>query len=517
MSYEKDSKLESVKLIKYTGRADQWREWSKKVIAYAKTKNFNLALTNFSDPKVTDKMKSDALNFLTMSLSGDAFSFVENADNSGEVWMELVDEYAPSDDNQIFDLQEEFLKCNLVSDEVNPMMWFKRLEYINSRLRAIDSKYIKNDDDLKIHVKSNLPSSIYSELIVAVHKDFKNMLWKDFKSEVRQHWRQWKRNDEKENKENIMMTNLDRKQTRPWKSKQFKGRCRSCGKYGHKAADCPEKVQRENNKKKMRNGHYANKCPNGKKNERNLFVGNTLCNMYGSDDEDMIVTYDSDDDEDEEIILIGEDESNNLIECDADVGKEENDDTPVDMEVVMNVEEEKLKELSMMEVVDEEKNDADDKEKLDLIEETKTSKRMKTDENEWIRVGEEKILVEDDKDASDLEEVNKKWRDWYDDDEKWKNRYGVLNEVENVTNVVRKLNLTPSENESVEKLFDSSDEEEVIDEGMSKKEDNKNIPPVVEKSYMVECDEDTTDDDEISENESGIDLFVKNWKRKRSR
>ena len=136
MSDEKDSKLESVKLIKYTGRADRWREWSKKVIAYAKTKNFHLALTNYTNPKVTEKMKSDTLNFLTMSLSGDAFSFVENADNSGEVWTKLVDEYAPSDDNQIFDLQEEFLKCNLVSDEENPMMWFKRLEYINSRLRA---------------------------------------------------------------------------------------------------------------------------------------------------------------------------------------------------------------------------------------------------------------------------------------------------------------------------------------------------------------------------------------------
>ena len=190
MSDEKDSKLESVKLIRYTGKQEKWREWSKKVMAYSRTKNFNLALTDFANPLVTDKMKTDALNFLTMSLSGEAFSFVENSDNAGEVWNELTEEYAPTDDNQIFDLQEEFLKCHLISEDENPVMWFKRLEYVNSRLRAIDSKYVKNENDLKIHVKSNLPSSIYSELIVAVRKDFKNMLWKEFKSEVRQHWRQ---------------------------------------------------------------------------------------------------------------------------------------------------------------------------------------------------------------------------------------------------------------------------------------------------------------------------------------
>ena len=130
MNDEKDSKLESVKLIKYTGRQERWREWSKKVIAYSKTKNFNLALTDFSNAKVTEKMKADALNFLTMSLSGEAFSFVENSDNAGEVWAELVEEYAPTDDNQIFDLQEEFLKCTLASDDENPVMWFKRLEYL---------------------------------------------------------------------------------------------------------------------------------------------------------------------------------------------------------------------------------------------------------------------------------------------------------------------------------------------------------------------------------------------------
>ena len=535
---DKDSKLESVKLIKYAGRADRWREWSKKVIAYAKTKNFNLALTNYSDPKVTEKMKNDALNFLTMSLSGEAFSFVENADNSGDVWTELMEEYAPSDDNQIFDLQEEFLKCNLVSDDENPMFWFKRLEYFNSRLRAIDSKYIKSDDDLKIHVKSNLPSSIYSELIVAVRKDFKDMLWKDFKTEVRQHWRQWKRIEGKESKENIMMTNHDsgsKKFRKPWKNKQFKGRCRSCGKYGHKAADCPDKRERqETSEKKMRNvkcykcgnyGHYANKCPNNKKNERNLFVGNVACNGE-DDDESMVVTYDSDE-EDDEIILIGEDDSNDVIMDDAET--EENDeDTPEDMEIVMNVDED---ELSMMDV---EKKATDNKDATNDIEqldreideneigyeedEKRMSKRFKNDETEWIRVDKGVLAVDYDKDVNDLQEINEKWR----------NQYEVFNDVEKMANVVRKLDLSNSDDESIEKLFedDSSDEEVVDDSEKAKKkikaeenevENKENVPPMMEQNYAIR-DMHISDAEENAESEDEIDLFMtKNRKRKRNK
>jgi len=172
---ERESKLESVKLIKYSGNAEKWREWHKKVLAYATTKNFQKALTDPQHVDVDKKMESDALNFLTMSLSGDAFSFVENAESAGDVWQELIEEYEPTDDNQIFDLQEEFLKCNLLKEEENPIMWFKRLEYINARLRAIDKKFAKNDNDFKVHTKSNLPSSIYSELLVAVRKDFKSL------------------------------------------------------------------------------------------------------------------------------------------------------------------------------------------------------------------------------------------------------------------------------------------------------------------------------------------------------
>ena len=42
---DKESKLESVKLIKYSGNAEKWREWCKKVLAYATTKIFKKTLT----------------------------------------------------------------------------------------------------------------------------------------------------------------------------------------------------------------------------------------------------------------------------------------------------------------------------------------------------------------------------------------------------------------------------------------------------------------------------------------
>jgi hypothetical protein len=64
---------------------------------------------------------------------------------------------------------------------------------------------------------------------------------------------------------------------------QFKGKCRGCGKYGHKVANCPDKKEKNSSRKTNRNklgefkgkcfkchefSHKASNCPNkGKNNE----------------------------------------------------------------------------------------------------------------------------------------------------------------------------------------------------------------------------------------------------------
>ena len=536
---KEESKLESVKLIKYSGNAERWREWYKKVLAYATTKNFRKALTDPNHAEVDEKMRSDALNFLTMSLCGDAFSFVENADSAAEVWAELIEEYQPTDDNQIFDLQEEFLKCMLLKEEENPVMWFMRLEYINARLRAIDKKFAKEENDFKVHVKSNLPMAIYSELLVAVRKDFKTLSWKQFKTEIRTHYRQWKRNEEKESGESIMNTNdevTEKKSRKPWKSKQFKGRCRNCGKYGHKAVDCPDKRDDKKKERKVKCwkcgafGHYANKCPN--KKEKGLFVGNVMCESDEEDD-DMIVTYDSDEENEseDEMSLIMDDESRGLILPDeGDELKDLSDEENREVEIVMNIDDVGLEddmkikkeandELSNMNV-EEDKLESDVNERKTTEEEvdcdeSRASKRFRNDETEWIRVGDGCMIVDDKKDREDLMEIN----------EKWNNQYGILTEIEKMSEEMSKVSLTDSEEKSVVKLFEDDSEDEVESEKVEKvmkvevKKEGKENVPQIERNYMIHAhDMDISDvESDGAESEDEIDLFAKNRKRKRCR
>ena len=108
---QEDTGLETVKVIRFIGDPDMWREWSRKVQSYGKTKGWDKALVEVTG--VTDKQKSDALNFLTLSLSGVAFAYVENASSAKECWDDLLEEFEPKSDMDAYDLAEEFTKCVL--------------------------------------------------------------------------------------------------------------------------------------------------------------------------------------------------------------------------------------------------------------------------------------------------------------------------------------------------------------------------------------------------------------------
>ena len=45
---QENTGLESVKVIRFIGDRDMWREWSRKVLSYGKTKGWDLALTQTS-------------------------------------------------------------------------------------------------------------------------------------------------------------------------------------------------------------------------------------------------------------------------------------------------------------------------------------------------------------------------------------------------------------------------------------------------------------------------------------
>jgi len=58
--------LETVTLIKVSGDPEKWREWNKKVLPVGRVKRWDTVLESHDNNAISDKMKSEALAFLSL-------------------------------------------------------------------------------------------------------------------------------------------------------------------------------------------------------------------------------------------------------------------------------------------------------------------------------------------------------------------------------------------------------------------------------------------------------------------
>ena len=103
---------------------------------------------------------ADACDKLVLSLTGTAFSVIQEADsNAHEAWKLLLDKYDVSSQkqNSLTDVTEEWNNSRLGSVKVDPDDWFPYLYQVNAKFKKIKAKYGKDDDQIKAHVLVNLP------------------------------------------------------------------------------------------------------------------------------------------------------------------------------------------------------------------------------------------------------------------------------------------------------------------------------------------------------------------------
>ena len=225
--------LTSVKSLSFSGRSGYWREWSTKVLAYGRTKGWELALI---DENASKELKDEALNFLIMSLTGNAFIFVSHAKDPYLVWQELCSEFEPTEDMDLYDIKESFSNCCLKHDNENVSMWLKRLENINRRLHEVDPSHSVSDNDLKVHIKANLPKKLYKVFLTTNRKNFKSMTYKELKKDLKAYWRQSVRmndGDFGDDEEDVLAVETNRRRLNKKQqvnyTKPFKGTCFNCG------------------------------------------------------------------------------------------------------------------------------------------------------------------------------------------------------------------------------------------------------------------------------------------------
>ena len=182
-----------------------------------------------------------AFNIVDKSVSadlpdGDAFS----------AWESLKAKYNSTTTVTAVTLSEQYNSSKLRNTSVDPESWIVYLEVLQTRLNEL--KYTVTDNHLMIHVLHNIPKE-YDTLVEAMERDLNDasdpLTIEGMKERLHSKWERLNRrngNDDDDKSDDkmdlFMLDDDDIRGEAHFSRKQFKGRCRICGKIGHKGRDC---------------------------------------------------------------------------------------------------------------------------------------------------------------------------------------------------------------------------------------------------------------------------------------
>jgi hypothetical protein len=265
------------KAVVFDGKTSKWREWSAKFLAIADVHGYERVLLGEEIPVPANqatltveeerilKANKEAYSNLVLSCSGTAFGAVDSGKTKDHprgdarlAWTNLCACFEATDNSTKVELKGEFGKYVLMGKK-NPDKWFDELDRLRQRLIQVNSPV--DDEDLIIHIMNHLPNE-YSELTTTLHAvDFSILNHIELQQKIRAYYKrkvECKRSGEK----GLAMAGY---------TKKFKGRCRECGKIGHKVADCKQKNEGGENKKNLecsncgKKGHSEMTCWSKKK------------------------------------------------------------------------------------------------------------------------------------------------------------------------------------------------------------------------------------------------------------
>jgi len=196
-----------------------------------------------------------------------------------------VARYEPKTSAAKVQLQRDFAQSKLSSVDDDPDAWISNLERIRIRLREMGDTI--EDRALMVHIFNNLPRE-YESLIETMEKELDNNLTlAEVREWVRAKYARFESYKETTNEtkgEAALVTkgtNNDNNNNRG--KKTFKGRCRICGRYGHKGEDCWHNKDNRNGNKNNNSNNNTDRGNDGNHMSRGRrFDGNChYCGKYG--------------------------------------------------------------------------------------------------------------------------------------------------------------------------------------------------------------------------------------------
>ena len=336
--------FKAIRVLPFSNRTEDWDEWSEKfcngiaaekgfadvMLGVVKIPNADEVLAEDDQEKLhARKMNIKGYRELQLSTSDLSFTLVSLAKTTelpqGDcslAWKNLKEEYALAEGEDKIDLLEAFQANKLEDPKINVTEWIASL--LQQRVKLSQLGHVIDDEYLKIHILASLPKE-YDALVDQAKIDSRSgsLTMKELKTRLKEKFTVMKRQHGWTDDEVVMLAQTKQAKAAKKPKKRFKGKCRHCGKVGHKKAECREFLASRQEEQEQKSGsstagkqdgtgtgtgsrkdlskikcyncnqygHYANKCPEKQQGstEENTFAMMGFEEGNGSDEEQRVM------------------------------------------------------------------------------------------------------------------------------------------------------------------------------------------------------------------------------------
>jgi hypothetical protein len=262
-------------LLPFDPKKSVWRVWSKQFLARAQIKGFYKVLigeevpisdrdfermrstrgAEYEETKRIREMNAKAYNDLLLSFSDvvnfglleDSVTLDLKGGDAALAWKKLNRKHDPSTKANMVQLQRQFADSVLTDVKKDPEEWISELEVLRRRLKTCGDDM--DDTRFIVHIITNLPEEYeaVTDLIeVELEQAYSTLDLEDVRERLRNKYQKMKsRWKASSGKSQVPTTRASGKSTeeKALAAGVTKGKCWTCGKYGHKSRNCTEKRQ----------------------------------------------------------------------------------------------------------------------------------------------------------------------------------------------------------------------------------------------------------------------------------